>query len=139
MFCTQICRQFKKITCRTEQHWIREDGKFPVQSFNYYKHTIYHKMFNNSSCCPFKYGLKEQCHISRIFSFPFFLPFYKLLMDSVELKPYKLHYFYLILYSETTDRGEITVTTTVYIRPRSLHFPMLQIYCLPNKFFRADC
>ena len=24
----------------------------------------------------------------------------------------KLHYFYLILYSETTDRGEITVTTT---------------------------
>ena len=30
--------------------------------------------------------LKEQCHISRIFSFSFFLPFYKLLMDSVELK-----------------------------------------------------
>ena len=26
--------------------------------------------------------LKEQCHISRIFFFPFFLPFYKLLMDS---------------------------------------------------------
>ena len=31
-------------------------------------------------------SLKEQCHISRIFFFPFFLPFYKLLMDSVELK-----------------------------------------------------
>ena len=31
-------------------------------------------------------ALKEQCHISRIFSFPFFLPFYKLLMDSVQLK-----------------------------------------------------
>ena len=28
------------------------------------------------------------------------------------IKTYKLHYFYLILYSETTDRGEITVTTT---------------------------
>ena len=28
-------------------------------------------------------NLKEQCHISRIFFFPFFLPFYKLLMDSV--------------------------------------------------------
>ena len=27
--------------------------------------------------------LKEQCHVSRIFSFPFFLPFYKLLMDSI--------------------------------------------------------
>ena len=30
--------------------------------------------------------LKEQCHISRIFSFPFFLPFYKLLMDLFSLK-----------------------------------------------------
>ena len=28
-------------------------------------------------------ALKEQCHISHIFSFPFFLPFYKLLIDSV--------------------------------------------------------
>ena len=28
----------------------------------------------------------EQCHISRIFSFPFFLPFYKLLRDLFSLK-----------------------------------------------------
>ena len=28
------------------------------------------------------------------------------------IKTYKLHYFYFVLYSETTDRGEITVTTT---------------------------
>ena len=27
--------------------------------------------------------LKKQCHISRIIFFPFFLPFYKLLIDSV--------------------------------------------------------
>ena len=55
---------------------------------------------------PNTWTLKEQCHISRIFSFCFFLLFYKLaLLD-------ELHYFHLILYSETTDRDEITVTTT---------------------------
>ena len=57
-------------------------------------------------------SLKKQCHISRIFFFPFFLPFYKLSYGFSRIKTYKLHYFYLILHSETTDHGEITVTTT---------------------------
>ena len=37
----------------------------------------------NSSRKGIEHFLKEHCHISRIFSFPIFLPFYKLLMDSV--------------------------------------------------------
>ena len=41
--------------------------------------------------------------------------------------------------SEVALLGHRTVTNNVYIRPRQLHFPMLQIYCLPNKFFCADC
>ena len=82
--------------------------------------------------------LKEQCHISRIFSFPFFLPFYKLLMDLFQLK----HIIALLLpYSifryNRSRRNHCHYN--VYIRLRSLHFPMLQIYCLPNKFFCADC
>ena len=44
--------------------------------------------------------------------FPFFLPFLQTSYGFSLIKAYKLHYFYLILYSETTDRGEITVTTT---------------------------
>ena len=56
-------------------------------------------------------ALKEQCHISRIFFF-FFLAFLQTSYGFSLIKTYKLHYFYLILYSETTDRGEITVTTT---------------------------
>ena len=49
-------------------------------------------------------------HFTHIF-FPFFLAFLQTYGFSL-IKTYKLHYFYLILYSETTDRGEITVTTT---------------------------
>ena len=59
-------------------------------------------------CCK---HLKEQCHISRIF-FSFFLAFLQTSYGFSPIKTYKLHYFYLILYSETTDHGEITVTTT---------------------------
>ena len=44
--------------------------------------------------------------------FPFFLAFLQTSYGFSLIKTYKLHYFYLILYSETTDRGEITVTTT---------------------------
>ena len=57
-------------------------------------------------------NLKEQCHISRIFFFSFFLAFLQTSYGFSLIKTYKLHYFYLILCSETTDRGEITVTTT---------------------------
>ena len=77
-------------------------------------------------------------YFTYIFFF-FFLAFLQTSYGFSLIKTYKLHYFYLIQYSETTDRGEITVTNNVYIRPRHLHFPMLQIYCLPNKFFCADC
>ena len=44
--------------------------------------------------------------------FSFFLVFLQTSYGLSRIKTYKLHYFYLILYSETTDRGEITVTTT---------------------------
>ena len=44
--------------------------------------------------------------------FSFFLVFLQTSNGFSLIKTYKLHYFYLILYSETTDRGEITVTTT---------------------------
>ena len=44
--------------------------------------------------------------------FSFFLAFLQTFYGFSLIKTYKLHYFYLILYSETTDRGEITVTTT---------------------------
>ena len=42
--------------------------------------------------------------------FSFFLAFLQTSYGFSLIKTYKLHYFYLILYSETTDRGEITVT-----------------------------
>ena len=41
--------------------------------------------------------LKEQYHISRIFSFLFFLSLYRLLMDLLKKKTCKLHHFYLPL------------------------------------------
>ena len=59
----------------------------------------------------FRMWLKEQCHISRIF-FPFFLAILQTSYGFSPIKTFKSHYFYLILNSETTDRGEITVTTT---------------------------
>ena len=40
--------------------------------------------------------------------FAFFLAF----LQPILIKTYTLHYFYHPLYSETTNRGEITVTTT---------------------------
>ena len=71
--------------------------------------------------------------------FSFFLAFLQLSYGFSLIKTYKLHCFYFILYSETTNRSEITVINNVYIWPQSLHFYMLQIYCLPNKFFSVDC
>ena len=44
--------------------------------------------------------------------FSFFLALLQTSYGFSLIKTYKLHYFYLILYSETTDRSEITVTTT---------------------------
>ena len=44
--------------------------------------------------------------------FSFFLAFLQTSYGFSPIKTYKLHYSYFILYSETTDRGEITVTTT---------------------------
>ena len=55
--------------------------------------------------------LKERCHISRIF-FSFFLAFLQTFYEFILIKTFKLHYFYLSLYSETTNRGEIIDTTT---------------------------
>ena len=43
--------------------------------------------------------------------FSFFLAFLQTSYGLSLIKTYKLHYFYLILYSETTNCGEITVTT----------------------------
>ena len=68
--------------------------------------------------------------------FSFFLVFLQTSYGFIQIKTYKLHYFYLS--PETTNRCENTVTTTFFIRPRSLHFPLLQVYCLPTKFFCAD-
>ena len=50
-------------------------------------------------------------YFTRIF-FSVFLAFLQTSYGFSLIKTCKLHYFYLILYSETTDRGEITVTTT---------------------------
>ena len=50
-------------------------------------------------------------YFTQIF-FSFFRAFLQTSYGFSLIKTYKLHYFYLILYSETTDRGEITVTTT---------------------------
>ena len=58
----------------------------------------------NSAPCVSLSVLKEQSS--------FFLVFLQTSYGFSLIKTYKLHYFYLILYSETTDRGEITVTTT---------------------------
>ena len=44
--------------------------------------------------------------------FSFFPAFLQTSYGFSLIKTYKLRYFYLILYSKTTDRGEITVTTT---------------------------
>ena len=44
--------------------------------------------------------------------FSVFLAFLQTSYGFSLIKTYKLHYFYLTLYSETTDCGEITVTTT---------------------------
>ena len=43
--------------------------------------------------------------------FSFFLAFLLTSYGFILIKTYKLHYFYLIVYSEATDRGEITITT----------------------------
>ena len=66
--------------------------------------------------------LKEQCHSSRIFSF-FFLAFLPTSYGFILIKIFKLHYFYFPLYSETTNRGEITVTTTFISRLDLCIFP----------------
>ena len=50
-------------------------------------------------------------YFTHIIFFSFFLAFLQTSYGFSLIKTYKLHYFYLILYSETTDRGEITVTT----------------------------
>ena len=44
--------------------------------------------------------------------FSLFLAFLQTSYGFSLINTYKLHYFYLILYSEITDRGKITVTTT---------------------------
>ena len=44
--------------------------------------------------------------------FSFFLAFLQTSYGFSLIETYKMHYFYLILYSETTNRGKITVTTT---------------------------
>ena len=63
-----------------------------------------------SLCNDFVVQLKERCHISRIF-FSFF-SFLQTSYGFILIKTFKLHYFYLSLYSETTNRGEIIDTTT---------------------------
>ena len=60
-------------------------------------------------CCE---GVKGAVSYFTHIFFPFFLTFVQTSYGFSLIKTYKLHYFYLILYSETTDRGEITVTTT---------------------------
>ena len=44
--------------------------------------------------------------------FSFFLAFLQTSYRFILIKTFKLHYFYLPLYSGTTDRGEITFITT---------------------------
>ena len=50
--------------------------------------------------------IKGTVSFSRIFSFFFFLAFFQTSYGFILVKTYKLHYFYLPLYSETTNRGE---------------------------------
>ena len=60
--------------------------------------------------------LKERCHFSRILSFLFFLPFYKLLTDLVELKHINCIIFTLFYIQRQQicgdNHSEITVTAT---------------------------
>ena len=55
--------------------------------------------------------------------FSFFLAFLQTSYGFILIKASKLHYFYLPLYSETTNRGEITVTTTFISRLDLCIFP----------------
>ena len=95
-----------------------------------------------SKICHTKYSWKSEICITwrlcgTIFFF-FFLAFLQTSYGFILIKTNTLHYFYVFLYSETTNRGAITVTECPY--PTLIFaFPMLQIYCLPNKFFCADC
>ena len=89
--------------------------------------------------CGVNLRLKEQCHISRIFSFLSFLAFLQTSYGFIPIKTYKLHYFYLPLYSETTDGGEITVTTTFTSGLDLCIFPCFKYIVYQNKFFCADC
>ena len=58
---------------------------YTIYSTQLFVHSTYD--YSSSLCIVIlcKY-LKEQCHISRIFSFLFFLSFYRLLMDLFKLK-----------------------------------------------------
>ena len=58
-------------------------------------------------------NIKEAVSYFTHIFFSFFLAFLQTSYRFSLIKTYKLHYFYLILYSETTDCGEITVTTTL--------------------------
>ena len=69
-------------------------------------------------------GLKKRCHISRIFSFLFFLPFYKLL---ILIKAYKLHYFTFV-YIQKQQIAAKSLSIQRFYPASTLHFPMLQTY-----------
>ena len=75
----------------------RQILKWTANSFSYVMYTT-----------QFKGAVSYFTHIF----FSFFLAFLQTSYGFSLIKTYKLHYFYLILYSETRDRDEITVTTT---------------------------
>ena len=67
--------------------------------------------------------------------FSFFLAFLQTSYGFILIKTYKLHYFYLSLHSETTNRGEITVTTMFLSGLDLCIFPCFKcIACQVNSF-----
>ena len=86
---------------------------------------------------PCKQGLNFKGAVSYFthILFSFFLAFLQTSYEFILIKTYKLHYFYLSLYSETTNRGEITVTTTVLSGLDRCIFPCFKyIVCQINSF-----
>ena len=67
--------------------------------------------------------------------FSFFLVFLQTSYEFILIKTYKLHYFCLSLYSETTNRGETTVTATFLSGLDLCIFPCFKcIACQVNSF-----
>ena len=79
--------------------------------------------FNYRHCEDKPITLKGAVSYFKHIFFFFFLAILQTSYGFILIKTFKLHYFYLPLYSETTNRGEITVPTTFISRLDLCIFP----------------